>query len=418
MTPEPKSAAGEARPTPVERRNARLYLAGLGLSMVGDTALSLVAGIWVKSLTGSSALAGLTQTCIYLPSLFGPLAGLVADRVPRQRFLILVNLCTAIAVACLLLVDGEEDVWLICAVMAAYGASLVLIDPAESALFAHMFRPSTRRRINGLRLGMQETGRLVSPLVGAGLFTWLGGGAVALLDAATFVAAAAATSLLKPPPERARPARTRWRTEILAGAAHIRATPALARILVVAALIMAVSGVGVAAQYSMVAALHQPPGYLGVLAALLGGASVVASLASSRVLARTGPTRLALLGLAAFAAGSALRAVPWLPAVWLGSFVLGFALPWVFLAALNAGQQLTPDHLQGRVAAATTLLLFGPQAPAQALGSLLIAHIGYRSVYLASAATALVLAAALVHLTRRSPHPEHPERTTATADEP
>ncbi|MFB6988057.1 hypothetical protein [Streptomyces sp. NPDC056304] len=82
------------------------------------------------------------------------------------------------------------------AVMTAYGKSLILVDPAETALFAHTFRPRTRRRINGWRLGTQESGRLVSPLVGAGLFSLLGGGAVVALDAATFVAAAAATALL------------------------------------------------------------------------------------------------------------------------------------------------------------------------------------------------------------------------------
>ncbi|MFB7529268.1 hypothetical protein ACFC0C_13645 [Streptomyces sp. NPDC056178] len=43
---------------------------------------------------------------------------------------------------------------------------------------------------------------------------------------------------------------------------------------------MAVSGVGVAAQYSLVAGLHQPPGHLGVLTALLGAASVLADLVS------------------------------------------------------------------------------------------------------------------------------------------
>ncbi|MFB7529269.1 hypothetical protein ACFC0C_13650 [Streptomyces sp. NPDC056178] len=62
----------------MERRNARRYLIGLGLglglSVIGDTALSLAAGMWVKSLTGSSTLAELTQTCIYIPPLFGALA--------------------------------------------------------------------------------------------------------------------------------------------------------------------------------------------------------------------------------------------------------------------------------------------------------------------------------------------------------
>ncbi|MFJ5720558.1 MFS transporter [Streptomyces sp. NPDC093149] len=204
---------------------------------------------------------------------------------------------------------------------------MVLVDPAETALFAHTFRPRTRRRINGWRLGIQESGRLVSPLVGAGLFSLLGGGAVAALDAATFVAAAAATALLKSPPEQPRPSRARWRTEILAGVAHIRATPPLARILVVAALVMAVSGVGVAAQYSLVAGLHQPPSHLRVLTALLGAASVLASLVSPRVIARVGLDTLTLLGLVAFAGGSILRTLPWMPPVWFGSFLLGFALP-------------------------------------------------------------------------------------------
>jgi MFS family permease len=398
--PEPQASGAE-------RRNARLYLTGLGLSLIGDTALSLVAGIWVMSLTNNSALAGLAQTCIYVPSLFGPLAGLVADRLPRQRLLIVVNLCSAVVVLLLLLVRGPGDVWIILAVMVAYGTSLVLIDPAEAALFAQMFRTPIRLRINGMRLGMQETGRLVSPLIGASLFSVLGGGAVAVLDAATFVAAAVAAALLRPPPEESRPPRTRWRSEIMAGAAHVRATPPLARILVVAAVIMAVSGVGVAAQYSMVAELHQPPAYLGVFAALLGAGSVLASLVSSRVIARVGPDNLALFGLIAYAVGSALRTLPWLPGAWAGSFTLGFALPWVFLAALDVGQQRTPDHLQGRVAAVTTLLLFGPQAPTQAFGSLLIAHVDYRTIYAVSAVAAVILGLVFLLFTRRGPRFGH-----------
>lgn len=393
----------EARATAVEHRNASLYLTGLGFSLIGDTALSLVAGIWVLALTNSSALAGLAQTCVYAPSLAGPVAGLLADRLPRQRLLIVVNLGTAPVVACLLFVRGPEQVWLILAVMVVYGASMVLVDPAEAALFAHMFRAPIRRRINGLRLSMQEGGRLVSPLLGAGLFSLLGGGAVALLDAVTFLIAAAATALLRPPPEPPRPPRTRWRAEIAAGVAHVRATPPLARTLGAGALIMAVSGVGVAAQYSMVGALRQPPAYLGVFTALLGAGSVLASLISSRLIARLGHDGILVLGLIAFAAGTALRTLPWLPTVWVGSFVLGFALPWVFLAVLNAGQQLTPDHLQGRVAAVITLLMFGPQAPTQALGSLLIAFVNYQAVYAASSASAVVLVLFFIRITRRTP---------------
>ncbi len=199
---------------------------------------------------------------------------------------------------------------------------------------------------------MQETGRLLAPPVGAGLFTALGGGAVALLDAATFLIAAGATSRLRSPPEQARPPRKRWSVGLLAGFAHVRDTPRLRVIVAVAAVIMAISGFGVAAQFSMVTAVGRPPAYLGVFSALLGAGSILASLTSSRVINRFGLGPLALAGLAAFTIGTALRTMPTLPTTWAGSIVLGFALPWVFLAALTAAQQLTPDHLQGRVAPA------------------------------------------------------------------
>ncbi|MEN3357956.1 MAG: hypothetical protein V7637_1938 [Mycobacteriales bacterium] len=377
--------------TSADRRNARLYLIGLGLSLVGDSALSLVSGIWVKSDTGSSAAAGLVQACIYVPSLLAPLAGLLVDRMPRQRFLVVVNVCSAFVVAVLLLVTDPGRIWLIYPVMVGYGVSLVLVGPAESALFAHMLPTAVRRRVNGWRLGMQEMGRLVAPLLGAALFTSLGGPAVAALDAVTFVAAAAATALLRPPSEPPPPPRQRWRTEMGAGIAHTRATPALARIVGTAAMIMAVSGLGVSAQYSLVEGLGKSPGYLGVLTAVLGAGSVVASLVSSRIIGRLGLIPVELCGLGAYAVGSLLRVFDSSAAAIAGSFVLGFALPWVFLVTLSAAQDMTPTWLQGRVNAVVIFLLFAPQAPLQAVGAFLIAHFSYQAIYAASASAAAVL---------------------------
>src|ERR1700733_2074893 len=79
----------------VERRNGRLYLIGLTASLVGNSAMTLVAGIWVKSLTGSSAQAGLVSGLAYAPALAAPVAGLIADRVDRRRWLVVVNVVSA-----------------------------------------------------------------------------------------------------------------------------------------------------------------------------------------------------------------------------------------------------------------------------------------------------------------------------------
>ena len=383
------------------RRNARWYFAGLAASLLGNSAMSLVAGIWVKSLTGSSSQAGLVSVCIYAPTLIAPLAGLVADRAPRKPWLISINLIAGAAMLPLLAVRSSADVWIIFAAMAAYGIEATLIDPAENALFAEMFTREFRRRITGWRLAIQESGRLAAPLLGAALFALIGGGAVATLDAATFAIAAAAVSRLRLP--------KRTRTTIpepplralSAGARHIWNTPSIRVVAIPATAVMALSGVGVAAQYSLVTGLGQQPAFLGVLTATLGAGSIIAAMTASRLIARVGERRLAVTGLINFAAGDALRSTHWVPAAILGSLILGFALPWVFLTTLNIAQNATPTELQGRVSAALTLALFGPQAPMQALGALLIAHATYTEIFLASAAASLAIAAGLARFSAR-----------------
>jgi MFS family permease len=367
------------------RRNARIYLLALAASLVGDSAMSLVAGIWVKSLTGSSSAAAIVAVCIYAPSLLSPLAGMLADRVRRLRMLIVVNLLAAAAVLPLLLVRSADQVWLIYAVMLAYGISLVLIDPAENALFAVMLPDHVRRQVNGVRLAMTEGGKLVAPLLGAGLFVAFGGGLVAALDAATFVIAALVLLRLRfdePVPVREK---RRWRAELVAGFGHIRAVPELRAVAVAAALAMVVAGFATPAQYSLVDALHHKPGYLGVLTGLLGAGSIVAGLVSGPLITRIGERWLAVLGLGNGALGNLLRMTGWAPAALAGSVVSGFALPWTVVALINIAQRATPDALQGRVSAAVTLALFAPQPVAQALGAWAIAGVDFRYVYLAAA---------------------------------
>jgi MFS family permease len=292
-----------------ERRNGRLYLTGLAVSVIGDNAMSLAAGIWVKSLTGSSSEAALVSVCVYAPSLAGPLAGVVADRVRRRRFLIWLHLVSAALVLAALAVGGPGSIWIIFAVMTWYGIHLTLSGPAENALFAVMLSRELRQELNGWGLGFQEAGRLVSPLFGAGLFALVGGGTVSVFDAVTFVIAAVMFSRIRLREARPVPQPGHWRADLLAGFGHIRRTPEL-----------------------------------------------------RRLLRSAGEGWLAVLGMANFALGNAMRATGWLPLAVAGSVVLGFALPWLFLALPNLAQRCTPPELQGRVSAAVTLAFFGPTA--------------------------------------------------------
>jgi MFS family permease len=377
-----------------ERRNGRLYLTGLAVSVIGSNALSLAAGIWVKSLTGSSSEAALVSVCVYATSLAGPLAGVVADRVRRRRFLVWLNLVSAALVLPMLAVSGPGSVWIIFAVMTWYGIYLTLSSPAENALFAVMLSRERRQELNGWSLGFQEAGRLVSPLFGAGLFALVGGGIVSVFDAITFVIAALMLGRIRLREPRPVPQPRHWRADLLAGFGHIRRTPQLRRLLTAASVPMSFSAVLVAAQYSLVQGLHEPPSFLGVFSAALGAGSIAASVVSGRLLRSAGERWLAVLGMVNFALGSAMRAAGWLPVAIAGSVVLGFALPWLFLALLSLAQRCTPPELQGRMSAAVTLVFFGPQAPLQALGALAIRFTTYQQLYLAGAAIAVATAIA------------------------
>ena len=120
-----------------------------------------------------------------------------------------------------------------------------------------------------------------------------------------------------------------------------------------------------------------------------------------------GERRLALLGLANFVVGSLLSATWWLPAVLAGAVVFGFASPWSVLAVINLTQRCTPNALQGRFAAAVTLALFAPQPIMQTVGAAIIAPLGYRTVYAATAGLALAAAVYMrtCPLTRRPRRP-------------
>ncbi len=192
-----------------------------------------------------------------------------------------------------------------------------------------------------------------------------------------------------------------WRADLVAGFAHIRRTPPLRRLLLAASVPMSFSAVLVAAQYSLVQGVGEPPSFLGVFSAGLGAGSIAASLVSGRLLRSVGERRLAVLGMANFALGNALRATGWLPLAIAGSVVHGFALPWLFLALLNLAQRSTPPELQGRVSAAVTLVFFGPQAPLQALGALAIRYASYRQLYLVGAAVAVATAIVFTWTGRR-----------------
>jgi MFS family permease len=373
-------------------RDAGRYLAGVLVSGFGTAAMLLAAGIWVKDLTGSSSLAGLVTLGIWGPTLVAPLIGVLADRFRRRPLLIALHLAMAALLPVLLLVDSAARVWLIFAVMIAYGVSFVLIDSAEAALVPAVVPGELLGDFNGLRTTVNEGMKLVAPLAGAGLFAAYGGGAVVLLDAVTFALAALLLTLIRvreqppPPPEP-------WSRQLAEGLGHLRRHAALRHLVACTGATLLLTGINGAVAYAVVDdGLHRPPEFNGVLATVQGVGALVGGLAAGTLLRRLGDRRLTAVAVAALAAGLALRAVPALVPVALGTLVVGFGVPLVLITVWTAVQRETPNALVGRVSATVNTLTFGPGTLAVPAGAGLLQLVDHRVVLSAAAAGAALLA--------------------------
>jgi hypothetical protein len=360
-------------------RGAATYLGGILVSGFGDSAMMLVAGVWAKTLTGSSSLAAAVTACAWAPTLVGPLLGTAADRVRRRRLLVAVNAALALLLPALLAVRSGRDVWLLLLVLTAVGTGAVLTDAAGAGLVVTAVPAELRGDFNGLRMTVNEAMKLLAPLAGAGLFLRWGGGAVALLDAATFALAALAFAALRVREEPPAPAPGGWRAQTAEGVRALRGSPPLLRLVGAGAVAMLLSGISSAAIYELAdAGLHRPPAFVGVLYAVQGAGSIAAGTVAGAVMRRLPEHTFAAAGLLLFTTGAALRAVPSLPVVLAGTLAIGVGLPWVIVAVFTAVQQRTEPALVGRVAAAAGTAVFGPTAAAAGLGAGLVALADYR----------------------------------------
>ncbi|MFF7337158.1 MFS transporter [Streptomyces sp. NPDC008163] len=358
----------------LRNRTAGVFLAAVVVSGFGSSAMRLAAGIWAKSLTGSDALAALALFAVWLPVLFGPLLGAVADRLPRKPLLVGTNVVLAALMAMLAVVGGEGRVPLLFAVLVLYGCLSVLMDSAESAVVAGAVPAELLGDFNGLRMMANESMKLVAPLTGAGLYARFGGGAVALLDAVSFALAAGLYALLRVR-RTAGPARLGPRGRA-AGLRQLRGSPVLRPLVLAASATMLCAGLNGATLYAVVDdVLGHSPAYAGVLSVAQGLGSVAVGLCAGALMRRLPERVFAAAGIAVFGVAVGLRAVPSDAMALAACALIGVGLPCVLIAALTAVQRETPDAVLGRTAATADTLIMSPNAVALGIGAGLVARV-------------------------------------------
>lgn len=397
----------------------RLY-AGLTTSMFGDSVMLLVLSMWVKTVTGSNAQAGLTFFFMVIPALFAPLMGVWIDRVRRKPLLVWGHVASGVGVLPLALVRGADQVWIIWAVAFLYGVSFIVLPAALNGLLKELLPDELLVDANASLQTTQESFRLFGPLIGALLFTWLGGWAVAGLDALSFFVAAAVIAALAVREDEPTVDESHFWAQMTAGLRHLAGERVLRHVLIGFAMCILVLGFTESAIYALLDAFDKPATFVSVIVSVQGVGAVVGGLSSSAVVKRVGEVAACVAGLLVMVVGVAVMGLTHsVVVVCLSAAVFGASLPLITVAFMTLVQRRTPQPIMGRVSTAVEVVMATPQAVSLALGSLLVVLLSYRSIFSVMAGVTVLAAAYIaVTLRRQIVHDVHRPRGADAEDVP
>ena len=362
-------------------RSYRRLLVGQTLSAFGDHAMFLALAVWVKSLTGSNAKAGLAILPFVLPSLFGPVLGVYVDRFPRRRVMVATDLAAALCLLPLLWVHDASDIWLIYAASFLLGIATVVYDAARAGLLVSLVPGDELGDANGLLQSTNQAMRLLAPLVGAALFALIGGQAVAVVDAVTFVVSALFL-LGVAAPSIERPEENDFWSELRAGLHHIVHTSDVRRLTIATLFVTLAAGLLEIMIFALIdQGLHRPPEFLGVLSTTQGVGAVVGGVIVGKAIKRLGELPTIAWALIAAGIGVALLATADIWIVLAATVFVGIAVSFYNVAFITLVQRSTDVSMQGRVMSAIEAVFTVPYAASLAAGALIVGIASFQTVF-------------------------------------
>jgi MFS family permease len=352
-------------------RNYRLYFAGQLVSLTG-TWMQSVAQAWLAyRLTNSAALLGIVGFAGQVPTLLlSPVGGLIADRFPRRRVLLVTqtaSMLLAFALAALTL-SGKVTVTWILALAALSGMSNAFDIPTRQAFAVDMVGREDLINAIALNSSIFNGARVIGPAIAGLMVARIGEGWCFLANAVSYIAVLGCLLAMRLPPHAPAAVSVSAWSSVREGFVYVaRAKPVRALLLLLG--LVSLSGMPYAVLMPVFAKeiLGGGAHELG----LMMGCSGAGALLGAIVLA----SRKSVKGLGAFVAacagglGVALIAFSFSRTFWLSALLLvpvGFCMMSEMASSNTLIQSLIPDKMRGRVMSVYAMMFMG-MAPVGAL---------------------------------------------------
>ncbi|WP_344951319.1 MFS transporter [Actinomadura miaoliensis] len=345
-------------------RNYRLFASGQVVSNVG-TWMQRVAQDWlVLDLThGSGTALGITTGLQFLPMLlFGLWGGVIADRYPKRRLLMITQAAMgALALVLgMLALTGTARVWHVYLLAFLLGVATVVDNPTRQSFVVEMVGKRDLPNAIALNSASFNGARLVGPAVAGVLIAVLGTGPVFLVNAASFGAVLFGLYVMRQDELHTAEPVARGKGQLREGLRYVWGRRDLTLVLVLV-LFIATFGMNFQVTVALVSreVFHTGASSFGLASSMLAlGALAGALLAARRA---TRPRMRVLIG-AALLFGVLEVVTGLMPAYWSFLVLLvptGIALM-TFTTAANATMQLgVAPEMRGRVMALYMLVFLG-----------------------------------------------------------
>jgi len=335
-------------------RNYRIFFTGQVVSLAG-TWMQNVALAWlVIELSGSPLAIGALAFWRFVPfTLFGLLAGVVADRIESRKLVMATQACAmAISIAlAVVTLTGTATLPIVYVLAALGGVALAFDAPGRQSLTFQMVGPRELPNAVALNSGLFNGSRVIGPAIAGLVIAAVGTGLCFVVNAVSFLAVLTALAIVREDELRPieRDPSTRVIDGIRRGFTYAWNDPQLRLILTVVTVVATV-GFNFHVLVPLLAAdtLHVGPEGFGLLSASFGLGALVGALATATF--REASWRLFAIGTASFGV-FAIMLAPVHNAVLAGVILCAIGVSFtLFTANANALVQLTaPDHLRGRL---------------------------------------------------------------------
>ena len=384
----------------LSHRTFRIVFLGAFASNIGTWMQNVVLGAYAYDLTHSATFVGIIIFAQLGPTLVLPMVGgLLADKVDRKRFLIILSLeqlVFSVGVALVVLSPDPSKVLLVVMVFMV-GAGSAMFGPAYSAILPGLVGRADLPGAISLNSAQMNASRVIGPIVGGVLYSLVGPAWIFAGNAATYLFVVAALMLVTLPAVPQVPTHaSRWR-QLTAGITVARRDPVVGRCLVTVFVfsLLALAFIGqmpVVAAHNLGINLSTSPDY-GILYACFGTGALAGAISIGTVFATTSKpliVRVCLVGYSLSLAAFALQRSP-VPA-YVNVAVVG-AFYFAFITALNTTLQAgLQENVRGRVMALWMMGFGGTVGIGNLLIGPVVAAVGITDVLLFGACVALALA--------------------------